>query len=465
MTTITQANIDSLNNSFTDVYLDGVLKTNSFTVSGGELLELKTYGERLFTQAPQLATGFGSFGPTFSNFSMNADNTVASITIPSGYSESGDNLIIAYTELNPLYDYVLLQIDIDYLNNNSSNLLINGVPATLYSPVNVGDSLTLSTDDGFKYLEAKLVTELSQFGPNYVNFTLSADGLTASITVPSEFTGSNGSIPIFSVVTEVVETKVTGTNHIYQVTPEQVKQINEERFRIFSEGGVETTSEVDYGQFILGYIELPTTIPDEYIVGASSVLLGDLSIDAGVTELNSDRIIIDMGTITVTPENNNSTDYNNVVIQLHLPYASPVNIDPSYVIGETISIEYVVDCYSGDANINISSTKTGGKVFLSSNSDLAIDVPYITTFRQNASGGNLNISKGGFNDIMKPYLEVVKNNPVNPDGVFTTPVIDENLLSDSSGFTVVEEVELDVKTSSNEIEMIMNQLRQGVFIK
>ena len=199
------------------------------------------------------------------------------------------------------------------------------------------------------------------------------------------------------------------------------------------------------------------------ILEPENIQLANINIGVAAPVVNTDILTVDLGSINIVGENQNMLDYANTTAILYLPYCQPVNIDLEHVIDQTISIVYNVDCYTGIANVLISSTSTND-VIINQNVDLGINIPMANN-RTTKAVDNSNISVGGDNGIKTPFITIVRNESVLKDGFFTIPVIDESNLSSAAGYVRVEDVNLIGDTMLTEKESIISKLKSGVIVK
>ena len=75
-------------------------------------------------------------------------------------------------------------------------------------------------------------------------------------------------------------------------------------------------------------------------------------------------------------------DYMNAQAELYLPYANSIRVDIDYLMNETISIEYIINLYSGEMTINLYSTFSDS-IFHSENHKIGVKIPYITAGENN----------------------------------------------------------------------------------
>lgn len=259
-----------------------------------------------------------------------------------------------------------------------------------------------------------------------------------------------------------------GINNVYLLDDVTARKVMKERFIILVSGGNSESGTslkaYDVADRIIGLINIPFVVDSKYQAGQENVYLADYNTNIQATVLNSDTIIVNMGSISVPHLNNNLLDYLNVKAVLNLPYSTPINLEVNDVIGYEIKIEYWVDVYNGECMIKILSTKTNS-IIESKRVDLGVNVPFnkLGTVPNNHSFNNIDAT--GYNGINTPFLELKTYDTVLVNALFTNPVIDEKTLIDEEGFIEVENIELTVNATLQEKSEILNLLRQGVIIK
>lgn len=359
--------------------------------------------------------------------------------------------------------YIFTDSDYQNLINNHATLKANGVNVVAGTLISYGDNLVATADSGWQFDKTSVQPYSSIYfklqgasgGISYKGFNVSDDGKTASLT----FTKDQYARYISLIATTSQKTEVIGTNNVYSITPAILTELNNKRFVI--EGNPPQL--VDYGQYILSVLQLPFALDSSLILEPENIQLANINIGVAAPVVNTDILTVDLGSITIVGENQNMLDYANTTAILYLPYCQPVNIDLEHVIDQTISIVYNVDCYTGIANVLISSTSTND-VIINQNVDLGINIPMANN-RTTKAVDNSNISVGGDNGIKTPFITIVRNESVLKDGFFTIPVIDESDLSSASGYIRVEDVNLIGDTMLTEKESIISKLKSGVIVK
>lgn len=338
------------------------------------------------------------------------------------------------------------------LTNSHVNMTINGSPVVVGSTIVEGDSLVATAISGYEFYKDPLASIYLQAIANRYPFTLSSDNKTATYTVAAI------NYTVFDVDTKLPTPETKAGNNVYIVDNDKLSKITENRFVLTG-----TDVLLDYGQYILSVLELPFTIDPALIAGTENVMLGDKDTHVAANKVSVDILPVNMGDITIPETYNNLLDYDNTTAILHLPFAPSINIDPEYVIGQTLSVEYLIDCYTGKATINIKSTKIGGAVIDQKIVSLGINIPYAQF-----TGGdvtNSNIEVGGDNRIKIPFIEIVRSDAPLKDGLFSAVIVDEKILNTQTGFITVDNIDLVSKAIKSEKDELISILNGGVIIK
>lgn len=400
-------------------------------------------------------------GDTFTVFTLTTDKKTANLTFPSNtinYSALELDII------NSTDTYYITQNDIANLNNNLVTLYVNNVQAVVGTLINRGDSIrgVISGNRIFKLITIGTTTYSSLYfigknttGQNrYLGFNISENSKEINGNFTFSSTGTTwGSLEISTDEVTVLQP----TNNVYIVNNDNITAISAERY-----GFSGSNTPVDYGQFILNIISIPFKISNNIIGENKNVILGNKTTTVLVPTLLEDRILFNLGEIDLTNLLTNSLDLKNTTCIIHLPRTKPIEIDINYCLGYKVIINYYLDCYTGNAQIDLISSKIND-VFYSTNVDIGINIPFIQTWG-NIQKDSSDINLGSYVNLEKCYIEIVRNDAILKDGFFTAPVTAESNLNNEKGFIQVENINLKVSATSIEKDMILTTLRSGVII-
>ena len=387
------------------------------------------------------------------------------ISVASGSETITQDIII--TAVLPKALYTVKSADIDALTTNDISATVNGGAIVAGTVLRLGDVIECKVTGNRKfYTDAALhgtsinFTVFWDAETQWQQFTLTDNNQTASYTmVDSPYSGdTSASYSAWNIATRIETPAVVGNNNVYEIDNDKLAQINKERFTVIT--GSDTP--YDYGQFILSVLQFPFEIPSDIIGGSAAVQLADKTLTVSANQLLDDVIKIDMGEIVVPNTHNNMLDYANTQAILHLPRSPSIVLDLQYVIGQTLGIYYLLDVYTGNATINITSTKIAG-VISSTQVDIGVKVPYMANSYSQPE--NTGVIAGGNNGVKTPYIELISHDAILPDGFFTIPIVDESIIGNQSGYIKVDNVNLVTKAISNEKAEIISLLSQGVIIK
>lgn len=364
------------------------------------------------------------------------------------------------------FDYRVTQAFIDDLTSKKITMLINGVKANAGDEYNYPFTVKMVADNThiftqftshpyyydpmegdyikFNVIDEKNIEYTFNGGYELENFTFNTD-IDESVVVPDKF----------------------AYNDVFVLTPEQAREIATTQFTFFKSppaGSQAPSTPVPQGENIISFIDLPFIIDPSLIQGRKEIKIGVINSNITASYLNIDNYLLDLGNITVPDDKQNYLSFENTTAILHLPYANPINIDVDYVIGQTINITYNVNFYDGIASVNITSTKIDGVIDTKS-IKLNINIPFGKPDDNPSDNSPRNIDFGIDNGVLRPYIEILRNDAILENGFFTIPVPDETLLIEQSGFIKIDEIDLKVKASKDEKEMILTAINQGVIIK
>ena len=170
--------------------------------------------------------------------------------------------------------------------------------------------------------------------------------------------------------------------------------------------------------------------------------------------INVDSVDIDCGTINIDGTYNNAVDYQSD-IKFYLPFVGVINIEPKYVMGNTVSLVYHVNTISGDC---VASLYVNGIEIGRSSGSMAYDIPFV------------------LNDIVKN--EIGKTSPEylanpRPSVTIATPIYNaqytvsnyiRDTISNHHGYCEFKNVTMSVICTDTEYKMINDYLESGVII-
>lgn len=248
---------------------------------------------------------------------------------------------------------------------------------------------------------------------------------------------------------------VSGFVNLYNVTNTELKALSKARF-VGNEG---TT--VDYGEFITQLYVLPFEIDSGLIGEKDNIILGNYDSNVKSTLIRDSKLYIDGGIITVPNKYNNVYDYLNTTCTLRLPYFNPIIIDVDNVIDKTLTIQFIVDLYSGNCTATIKSSFTG-EIIHSQTTNIVTQIPFIQ--KQNNSIVN-QLSNVNENLIDTPFIEIVRNIPYYANDIFGKATIVFDTIGSVTGYCEVSDIQLITTATNEEKEEIESILKDGIFIK
>lgn len=181
--------------------------------------------------------------------------------------------------------------------------------------------------------------------------------------------------------------------------------------------------------------------------------LGNYNLNINVKTPLIDKKVINCGTLTVPPYNNNNADFDTE-ISAFLPFVGIVTI-PSDYVGKEIELNYVVSTVTGEGYAQLLYNSIVFATYSCAVSDNLI-------FEKITNDAKINQLQAQKLQGLKPYVIVkyfadISENIVNNESK-------RMLLNDVSGFAVCSEIsDLDVNAPSDVKEMIIKELEKGCY--
>lgn len=383
----------------------------------------------------------------------------------SDSTASNISQVIAVSAVLPKALYTVKAADMTAISDNEIDMKVNGADINTGSVLRLGDVIVAKVSGIRKfYADTTLHGTSINFavffdgGMDWLQFTLSDNDQTATFTMVDDASGSGGTYQAWNIRTKQETPAVVGTNNVYKIDAAILSSVNKERFVTITG----SDSLFDYGQYILSVLQFPFDIPANQILSPENIQLANRQLSVSANKLATDKIKIDLGEIIVPDTYGNMLSYANTNAVIHLPLAPSIVLDLEYVIGQTLGVYYLLDCYTGTATINITSTKLAA-VISSTQVNIGVRVPYMAD--SYTAPENTGVVAGGNNGVKIPYIELISHDAILPHGFFTVPVVDESLISGQSGYIKIDNVELETSALGNEKAQIISLLNSGVIIK
>lgn len=344
------------------------------------------------------------------------------------------------------------------LQTNNASMFINDVPVSIGSTAVNGDVIRIKANSGYELADKPsfyIYSDNSGYQGSF-NLDLIDENINAEKVIDLSYDNYLTNLDVITTQVDIV----AGANNLYKINKADLKQINIDRF---VNSGSNPPTVIDYGTNILGVINLPFNIAPEYIQDPELIKLGTHETTVTAPKVVTDKLYLNLGDISV-PMPENSLGFTNATALIHLPYANSLTLDINEVLGQIINVEYVIDLYNGNSYVNIKSNKSDS-IIASSSVDLGVNIPYSSMLGNNNTVYNSNMSLGGDNHVKTPYIEIIQNIPILGNGFFTAPITAETTLANEQGFIQVSEINLNVTATSDEKDMILLALKNGVIIQ
>lgn len=357
------------------------------------------------------------------------------------------------------------------INDNNCDLYKGGVLIDKEYEASIGETFEVRCREGWIFTtELDINGGFGVYG-RYVKagglwvkdqWSVSSDKKTASITLAN--TRNYATIHCLTEQTAPIDV-LGGVNNVYKVDADIMKALTKERFFTTNSGTDGSYMTFDYGQFIINLMQLPFSLPQENIIGSEPIQLAQLETSVPAPMINTDRIEYDLGSITISGEHDNLLDYSTKQAILHLPFSDPIILDNQYVIDETITVKLTINLYTGMGTYNIYSTAID-EVILTKTVSLGVNIPLANFYSSDPKQIlTSSLEWSGDNKLRIAYIELVDTNSDLNSGFFNTPIMDDVILSEVTGFFTVINANLSLRATSSEKSQIQSMLQSGVIYK
>ena len=323
--------------------------------------------------------------------------------------------------------------------------------------INKGSTdITFTSDEGYEFstkgtwfqqLDPGEPEQKTDFFPTDKHqFTITLKGVYAPVTVTLS-------------ATQVVVSSATAFNNLYLTNNGELGNLSTERFyeKKYADGTV-NFDVIDYGKHILNLLRLPFAIPEAIQdTEKKPIQLGNRTTTVKSTPILADTIKLNVGKITVPETYKNVIDYRYTDCVLHLPFVDEMKLDIEYTIGYTITIEYLVNLYTGKATLILSTSKTGN-VFHTETISIGQKLPFIQ-LADNSDYSSMGTTL--YTGIKQAYIDIISQPPVDNA---TMRVNEHGQLKDYTGYTEASTIMLTTSATVSEQEDIKQLLNQGVYI-
>ena len=261
--------------------------------------------------------------------------------------------------------------------------------------------------------------------------------------------------------------------------------------------------------FIIGLFMLPVTPATG---GNSGIFLGGINVNTvSAPKVTKQFVTVDFGEINISELYGSYLDYSYSRVSIYLPYVGVADIDVQEVTGGSVTLQYIIDCFTGACVANVKCTKVTAtpwgesyvnKTVHSYSGNVALQLPISAGSFDTMTQGLINVGLGlisspavavakGAGDVIQnvggdattrgslssntgrlcyqtPYLMFTKPIETRPASLASVHGYSAGWggkLSSMSGYVECSDVKLDgVTATDKELNMIKTLLETGVFV-
>ena len=396
--------------------------TSNFTLDkideGDNTLTLTCSEMCFFDDVPTI-----TIGETVTNFTLNEDRNVATLTI----NVTGDCVINATATQYYTYQETLTNCK----SNFTGKTLIKEGSTTF----------TFTADSGYIFGEN---------GSIYIQpRTVGIEGNGKSVLTKTYLINGNTRVELSAI--KKVETLST-FNHLYLVDNDILSSLSKKRY--YNSNGVES----DYGRFITDLYIIPFSITD-ILSDQANIILGFFDTQIPATQINGYTYNLNLGKIIVNENYGNVYDYINSKAILHVPFFNSIELPIENVMKQTLQLNIIIDLYDGSGTLNIVSS-LGGLIH-SETSNICKHIPYIQKTTETSFLQTLNTIN---NNITNAYLSIINNVPYNVVDDFGKNVVEYMEIKSLTNYFKINDIKMNTLATNDEKNKIVELLKNGCFI-
>lgn len=396
--------------------------TSNFTLDkideGDNTLTLTSSEMCFFDDVPTI-----TIGETVTNFTLNEDKNVATLTI----NVTGDCVVNATATQYYTYQETLTNCK----SNFTGKTLIKEGSTTF----------TFTADSGYIFGEN---------GSIYIQpRTVGIEGNGKSVLTKTYLINGNTRVELSAI--KKVETLST-FNHLYLVDNDILSSLSKKRY--YNSNGIES----DYGRFITDLYIIPFSITD-ILSDQANIILGFYDTQIPATQINGYTYNLNLGKIVVNENYGNVYDYINSKTILHVPFFNSIELPIENVMKQTLQLNVLIDLYDGSGTLNIVSS-LGGLIH-SETSNIFKHIPYIQRTTETSFLQTLNTINNG---ITNAYLSIINNVPYNVIDDFGKNVVEYMEVKSLTNYFKINDIKMNTSATNDEKNKIVELLKNGCFI-
>lgn len=364
-----------------------------------------------------------TIGETVTNFTLNEDRNVATLTI----NITGDCVVNATATRYYTYQETLTNCKSNF---TGETLLKEGTTTFTFT----ADSGYIFGENGSIYIQPR---------------TTSIEGNGKSVLTKTYLIKGNTRVELSAI--KKVETLST-FNHLYLVDDDILSSLSKKRY--YNSNGVES----DYGRFITDLYIIPFSIAD-ILSEQANIILGFYDTQIPATQINGYTYNLNLGKIIVNENYGNVYDYINSKAILHVPFFNSIGLPIENVMKQTLQLNVIIDLYDGSGTLNIASS-LGGLIH-SETSNIFKHIPYIQKTTETSFLQTLNTIN---NDITNAYLSIINNVPYNVVDDFGKNVVEYMEIKSLTNYFKINDIKMNTSATNDEKNKIVELLKNGCFI-
>lgn len=200
------------------------------------------------------------------------------------------------------------------------------------------------------------------------------------------------------------------------------------------------------------YCDIPTTRKGEIKISNYNTGVTDVKL------LDDNILVLSCGSQTIEEKYNTVADYTNTTIEIYLPFDGIEQLETEKVMNKTITVDYHVDCITGDSIITI--TDEDETLLYTFTCNISQDIPYLNEM---LNGGDFNFKSGIPVSLnLTPYIIIrrTKSSELDHDN----NNYKRDLIGNFTGYNQFTDFNVNTKATLKEQSEIIQLLQGGIIL-
>lgn len=318
-------------------------------------------------------------------------------------------------------------------------------------------TITITCKEGYSFIGTPY-TKLSDYGGGWLtsDYTGNSTQVSYKYNLSTDYVDYKNKLPLnlkgLIDGSNIVNIEGIPFNKVYSPTYNELKELDNFRLKELNLEG--NLVDKDLGKFITSLYSLPFEV--EELGQEAPIFLGNVPTLVRSKTIDNQIINKSLGVIFVPDLTDGGTiGYSNITVRLYLPFVDHIEVKAIDIDNTILRIYFNLDVISGESTINIINSNTG-KIIKSVKTQIGFKIPY-------ELGSQIELNNSSsilFNDILVPYIEVIK---LDPNNYTVIKNVARKNIATGIRYSQSDSPIINIKGTLKEQLLLKEQLKEGVY--